>query len=182
MLRNHRHCRKNPTMPSANRLHQLKAPSKVIPIKQASLKLPLRLDNPELSLLHQMTSLRTTLPIRNSEIRTRITTINSTDLRGKVLKVSRMVQLPSSAHSVGTMVLNQKGHLSSHKALRSKLHLAMPLLERVKTAVTPLPTHLLSRSNQGLAKAVLNPSPVHNNPALIHMGIHTSPAHIMLRT
>jgi hypothetical protein len=184
VLKIHRHCRKSHTMPSANKLHRPKAPSKAIPINLARLKHPPSLHSLELSLRHQTSSLPTILPTHSSGTRTKITTINNTDCRVKVLKVlkvSKMVQPPSNARSVDIMVLNQRDHLNFRRALLNKLRHVTPLLERVRTAATPLLTRLLNLSNQGLAKVVLNPSPVHNNPAITHMGTLTSPAHTTLR-
>jgi len=180
VLKSHRHCRKNHTMPSANKLHQLKARSKVIPTNLASPKHPHSLDRLELSLRRRTSSLHTILPTRSSGTHTKTTTINNTDCRGKALKVSKMVQPPSNDRSVDIMVLRLRDHLNSRRALLNKLRHVTPLLEKVRIVATPLLTRLLNLSNQGPAKVVLNPSPVHNNPAITLMGILTSPAHTTL--
>jgi hypothetical protein len=176
VLKNHRHCPKSHTMPSANRLHQLRAPSKATPTNQRPLKHPRNL---ELSHPHHLSILLTTL-LTSSETLIKITR-TTMDCRGKVLKASKMVQARNSVHSVGTMVLNQRDHLNSRKALLSKPPLVMLLLERVRPAVTLLPTHPLNLNNLELAKPVLNPNlATHNNQATTLTATLTSQAPTML--
>jgi hypothetical protein len=161
VLKNHRHCPKSHTMPSANRLHRLRVPLKATPTSQRPLKHPLNL---ELSHPRHLSILLTTL-LTSSETPIKITR-TTMDYRGKVLKASKMVQARNSVHSVGTTVLNQRDHLNSRKALLSKPPLVMLLLERVRPAVTLLPTHPLNLNNLELAKPVLNPNlATHNNQA-----------------
>lgn len=163
--------------PSVNRPHRPKVHSKVILTTHPSPRPLHHLDSLE-PFLRPLTITRLITPrIPNNEALTKTIT-TSMERRGKVRKVSKMVRPRSNVRSVDTTYLSRRVLLNFLKVLLSKLHPAMLLLERVRTVVTPLPTHQLNPNNPALVK---HPSLVHKTPGITHMATLTTPVHTTLR-
>jgi hypothetical protein len=177
--KSHHHCPKSHTTLSANRPHLPKVPSKATTTNNLS---PNRNShNLELSLPHPMSSPLITPRIPNNVKHIIAITTNSMDCRAH--KASKMDLPLSSDPTADTMVPRAKDHLNSHRALPSKPNHATPLLERVKTAATPLQTRPPKANNLLLAKVLNHSLATHNSrSATTHTATPTTRAHTMLNT
>lgn len=177
--KSHHHCPKSHTTLSANRPHLPKVPSKATTTNNPS---PNRNShNLELSLPHPMSSPLITPRIPNNVKPIIAITTNSMDCRAH--KASKMDLPLSSDPTADTMVPRAKDHLNSHRALPSKPNHAMPLLEKVKTAATPLQTRPPKANNLLLAKVLNHSLATHNSrSATTHTATPTTLAHTMLNT